>query len=84
MKKTIVLYKRLSDDLLGRLREQAEVIFVDTAQADGLAAARQLAGAHALLIHGPAGAGHFDMAVLLAQTLLCESVPAGTAAGGRA
>ncbi|GCL61247.1 DNA polymerase III subunit delta' [Pseudaquabacterium pictum] len=48
--------------------------------ADGLAAARQLAGAHALLIHGPAGAGHFDMAVLLAQTLLCESVPAGTAA----
>ena len=48
--------------------------------AAGLAGARQLAGAHALLIHGPAGAGHFDMAVLLAQTLLCESVPAGTAA----
>jgi len=47
----------------------------------GLAGARQLAGAHALLIHGPAGAGHFDMAVLLAQTLLCESVPAGTTAG---
>ena len=46
--------------------------------AAGLAAARQLAGAHALLIHGPAGAGHFDMAVLLAQSLLCESAPAAT------
>ncbi len=39
----------------------------------GLAAARQLAGAHALLIHGPAGAGHFEFAVLLAQSLLCEA-----------
>ena len=42
----------------------------------GLVAARQLAGAHALLIHGPAGAGHFEFAVLLAQSLLCET-PAG-------
>lgn len=50
MKKTIVLYKRLSDDLLGRLREQAEVIFVDTAQADGLARLRDaLPHAHGLL-----------------------------------
>jgi DNA polymerase-3 subunit delta' len=38
-----------------------------------LDAARRLAGAHALLIHGPAGAGHFETAVLLAQSLLCES-----------
>jgi DNA polymerase III subunit delta' len=48
--------------------------------ADGLRAARQLAGAHALLIHGPAGAGHFDLAVLLAQSLLCEAAPAGAQA----
>lgn len=47
---------------------------------DGLARAHQLAGAHALLIHGPAGAGHFEFAVLLAQSLLCE---AGTPAAGR-
>jgi DNA polymerase-3 subunit delta' len=46
----------------------------------GLAAARQLRGAHALLIHGPAGAGHFDLAVLLAQSLLCEAAPAATQA----
>ena len=48
--------------------------------AAGLTAARQLAGAHALLIHGPAGAGHFDMAVLLAQSLLCEAAPTGAQA----
>jgi DNA polymerase III subunit delta' len=48
--------------------------------AAGLAAARQLAGAHAMLIHGPAGAGHFDMAVLLAQSLLCEAAPVGNQA----
>lgn len=54
-----------------------------TVQADGalplpwldvaLDSARRLAGAHALLIHGPAGAGHFEFAVLLAQSLLCEA-----------
>ncbi len=43
--------------------------------AGGLAAAHQLAGAHALLIHGPAGAGHFEFAVLLAQSHLCEANP---------
>ncbi len=48
--------------------------------ATGLAAASQLAGAHALLIHGPAGAGHFDLAVLLAQSLLCEAAPPTSAA----
>ena len=41
--------------------------------AAGLAAAHQLAGAHALLIHGPAGAGHFEFALLLAQSQLCEA-----------
>ena len=48
--------------------------------AGGMAAARQLAGAHALLIHGPAGAGHFELAALLAQSLLCEAAPAGALA----
>lgn len=47
--------------------------------ADGLAAAQRLAGAHALLLHGPAGAGHFELAVLLAQSLLCEAAPPGPA-----
>lgn len=37
-----------------------------------LDSARRLDSAHALLIHGPAGAGHFEFAVLLAQRLLCE------------
>ena len=50
MKKRIVLYKRLSDDLMARLREQVEVTWVDTAQADGLARLRDaLPGAHGLL-----------------------------------
>ena len=38
-----------------------------------LAASRALAGAHALLIHGPAGAGHLEFGLLLAQATLCES-----------
>lgn len=38
-----------------------------------LAAAAALAGAHALLIHGPAGAGHLELGLLLAQATLCEA-----------
>ena len=49
--------------------------------ADALARAVPLAGAHALLIHGPAGAGHFEFALLLAQAVLCEASAA--AAAGR-
>ena len=41
-----------------------------------LAASVRLAGAHALLIHGPAGAGHLELALLLAQATLCEAPPA--------
>ncbi|MGE8323548.1 MAG: NAD(P)-dependent oxidoreductase, partial [Pseudomonas sp.] len=50
MKKRIVLYKRLPDDLMARLHERVEVTWVDTAQADGLARLRDaLPGAHGLL-----------------------------------
>ncbi|OGB00353.1 MAG: DNA polymerase III subunit delta' [Burkholderiales bacterium RIFCSPHIGHO2_12_FULL_69_20] len=38
-----------------------------------LAASAALAGAHALLIHGPAGAGHLEFSLLLAQATLCEA-----------
>ena len=38
-----------------------------------LARAQTLAGAHALLLHGPGGSGHFEAALLLAQTLLCDA-----------
>jgi len=41
-----------------------------------LAASASLAGAHALLLHGPAGAGHLELALLLAQATLCEAPPA--------
>ncbi len=34
--------------------------------------ARGLDGVHALLLHGPAGAGHLELALLLAQAWLCE------------
>ena len=37
-----------------------------------LVAAQALARAHALLIHGPAGAGHLEFSLLLAQAALCE------------
>lgn len=37
-----------------------------------LSQAGTLAGAHGLLIHGPAGGGHLELALLLAQTALCE------------
>ncbi len=37
-----------------------------------MAAAQSMSRAHALLVHGPAGAGHFEFALLLAQAQLCE------------
>ncbi|WP_439254555.1 2-hydroxyacid dehydrogenase [Pseudomonas monteilii] len=50
MKKRIVLYKRLSDDLMTRLQDRVEVTWVDTARPDGLARLRDaLPGAHGLL-----------------------------------
>ncbi|MGA9660114.1 MAG: bifunctional glyoxylate/hydroxypyruvate reductase B, partial [Pseudomonas alloputida] len=50
MKKRIVLYKRLSDDLMARLQDRVEVTWVDTTQPDGLARLRDaLPGAHGLL-----------------------------------
>jgi len=50
MKKRIVLYKRLSDDLMARLQQQVEVTWVDTTRPDGLARLRDaLPGAQGLL-----------------------------------
>ena len=50
MKKRIVLYKRLSDDLMARLQDRVEVTWVDTSAPDGLASLRDaLPGAHGLL-----------------------------------
>ncbi|WP_449433106.1 2-hydroxyacid dehydrogenase [Pseudomonas putida] len=50
MKKRIVLYKRLSADLLARLQQHVDVTWVDTTQHDGLARLRDaLPGAHGLL-----------------------------------
>ncbi len=47
---------------------------------DAINRAAQLAQAHALLIHGPAGAGHLALGLVLAQASLCER-PGLTAAG---
>ena len=49
---------------------------------DALARAGTLAGAHALLLHGPAGTGHLELALLVAQATLCEGRPADADAGG--
>jgi phosphogluconate 2-dehydrogenase len=50
MNKRIVVYKRLSDELMARLRAQAEVTLVESPSADGLARLRAaLPGAHGLL-----------------------------------
>ena len=52
--------------------------------AAALAASQALAGAHALLIHGPAGAGHLEFGLLLAQATLCEAdAPAARRPCGR-
>ena len=48
---------------------------------DALAQSLALAGAHALLIHGPAGVGHLEFGLLLAQAALCEAP--GAAASGQ-
>lgn len=44
---------------------------------DALARAGTLAGAHALLLHGPAGTGQLELALLVAQATLCERRPPG-------
>ncbi|MDT4841619.1 Glyoxylate/hydroxypyruvate reductase B [compost metagenome] len=50
MKKRIVLYKRLSDDLMARLEQHADLTLVEEPQRDGLARLRDaLPGAHGLL-----------------------------------
>lgn len=67
MKKRIVLYKRLSDDLMARLQARVEVTQVDINQPDGLARLRDaLPTAHGLL--GASlrlDAGLLDLAPLL-------------------
>ena len=47
--------------------------------ADPAARAAALGQAHAVLIHGPAGAGHLALGLLLAQATLCEQPPSTSA-----
>ena len=47
--------------------------------AEPAARAAALGQAHAVLVHGPAGAGHLALGLLLAQANLCEQRPAGGA-----
>ena len=47
--------------------------------ADPAARAAALGQAHAVLIHGPAGAGHLALGLLLAQARLCEQPPSTSA-----
>ncbi len=47
-----------------------------------LARAHALGKAHAVLAHGPAGAGQLEFALLLAQTWLCERASEGCAGAG--
>ena len=49
--------------------------------AEAAARAAALGQAHAVLIHGPAGAGHLALGLLLAQATLCEQPAAAGAAG---
>jgi len=44
-----------------------------------LALADSLAKSHALLVHGPAGAGHLELALVIAQGVLCEGRAAASA-----
>ena len=45
--------------------------------AEPAARAAALGQAHAVLVHGPAGAGHLALGLLLAQATLCEQPPSG-------
>lgn len=47
---------------------------------DALRRATALDKAHALLVHGPAGAGHLELGLVLAQRWLCEA-PSGAPCG---
>ena len=40
--------------------------------AEPMARAAAMAGAHAVLMHGPAGVGHLELGLLRAQAILCE------------
>jgi len=61
MKKRIVLYKRLSDDLMARLQDRVEVTWVDTTQPDGLARLRDAL---------PGAVGVLGASVLVVASLL--------------
>ena len=51
--------------------------------AEPLARGGALSQAHAVLIHGPAGAGHLALGLLLAQAQLCEQRPPAAAGATR-